>query len=83
MLLFMGSQSRTQLSDLTELKGHFGFVLFCFWPHWEACQILVPRPETEPRSLAMEVQSPNHCAARIYPYKGILNSYFKQFKIKP
>ena len=38
-----------------------------FWPHHEACRILVPQPEIESGSPAMEPQSPNHWASREVP----------------
>ena len=41
---------------------------FFFWPHYIACRILVPQSETEPRSLAMKIPSPNHWTARKFPF---------------
>ena len=37
---------------------------FSFWPHWESCGILVPRPGIEPVALAVEAQSPNQWTCR-------------------
>ena len=37
---------------------------FFFWPHLEACGILVPHWGVEPRSLAVKTWSPNHWALR-------------------
>ena len=46
--------------ELTQnFKFHF-FFFFFFWPHHAACRIFVPRPEVEPRTLAVKAQNPNH-----------------------
>ena len=41
-------------------------LLLLFWPHREACGILVPLPGTEPWPLAVEARGPNHWTASEY-----------------
>ena len=48
------------------------FFSFLFWPHHVACGILVPWPETEPRSSAMRGQNPNHWITREFPLMPFL-----------
>ena len=43
------------------------FVLFCFWPHCEACRVLFPWPGMELLPLAVKVQSLNHWTAGEFP----------------
>ena len=38
--------------------------LFFFFPHWEACMILVPWPGIEPVPSAVKMHSPNHWTSR-------------------
>lgn len=45
---------------------------FFFLLHSMACNILFPRPGTEPMALAVEVQSPNHWSQGI-PHPFIFN----------
>ena len=40
---------------------------FCFWPCFMACEILIPWPRTESRSLALKAVSPNNWTAREFP----------------
>ena len=40
---------------------------FCFWPHQEACGILVSWPGIESAPLVVKAQSPNHWTAREFP----------------
>ena len=42
------------------------FVSF-FWPHCEACRILVSQAGIKPRPSAVEVWDPNHCTSREVP----------------
>ena len=44
-----------------------GDLIFFFWPHPEACRILVPQPEIELGPLSVKAQSPNHWTAREFP----------------
>ena len=44
------------------------FLVLLFWPHHTGCEILVPRPEIEPRPSAVKAPSPNHWTAREVPY---------------
>ena len=37
---------------------------FMFWPHHEACRILVPRPRIKPMPPTMEVRSLNNWTTR-------------------
>ena len=50
----------------------FLFLLFFFWPHCEACGILVPRPGIEPgpSPSAVKAPSPNHWTAMEFPGKS-------------
>ena len=43
------------------------FCFICSWPHCAAYGILVPRPGTEPWSLAVRAWSPNHWTAIEFP----------------
>ena len=43
------------------------FFYLLFWPYCVACRILVPRPGTEPRPMAVKAPSPNHWTAREIP----------------
>ena len=43
------------------------FFYLLFWPYCVACRILVPRPGTEPRPVAVKAPSPNHWTAREIP----------------
>ena len=45
----------------------YSFSDFFFWLHHVACGILVPQPETEPMSPAVEVRSPQHWTTREVP----------------
>ena len=38
-----------------------------FWPHPEACRILVPWPGIDPMPLTLEVWGPNHWVSRKFP----------------
>ena len=48
--------------------------IFIFWPHREACGILVPLPGAEPVSPELEVQSLNYWIAREVPILKVLDS---------
>ena len=56
-----GSEGRNN-SGATEQESQPAF--FSSWLCCMACEILVPRPGTEPGPSAVRVQSPNHWAAR-------------------
>ena len=51
---------------------NFFFFFFSFWLCCAACGILAPRPGIEPRTPAVEVQSPNHWTAREFPQLWLL-----------
>ena len=46
------------------------------WLQGTTCGILVPRAGTEPRSLAVKVQNPNHWTAREIPNSFIIIETF-------
>ena len=39
------------------------FIIYLFWPHCEACGILIPRSGLEPESPAVDAQSLDHWTA--------------------
>ena len=47
-----------------------------FWPHREACGILVPQPEMEPEPPTAEARRPNHCTTREFPVISDLWCYY-------
>ena len=49
---------------------------FIFWPHFRACEILIPWPGIKPMPPAVEAQSVNHWTSREVP------QLFKKFSIK-
>ena len=53
---------------------HQNHLLFFFWPCRAAWEILVTRPEIEPRPLSVRVPSPNHWTAREFPHQNILKT---------
>ena len=60
--------SRPQQSSLHRAaRQSFFFFLFFFWPHCEACGILVPRPTIEPGPPAVEAWSLNCWTTREVP----------------
>ena len=58
----------------TQYLDDFLFI-YLFWPHPTACKILVPWPESEPVSPAMEAQSLNHWATREVPQLAFMFLY--------
>ena len=55
------------ITDYFFFKREFIFILKNFWPHPEACGILVARPGIELVPPALEAQSLNHWTARDVP----------------
>ena len=66
------------IQDVTRQFPHHPFLVitprsvsalffFFFWPHCEACGILVPQPGIEPVPSATTVQSLNHWTAGEFP----------------
>ena len=39
------------------------FIIYLFWPHFEACGILTPKSQLEPEPPAVNVQSLDHWTA--------------------
>ena len=69
LLLFPSSHKYFTFRNLVR---HFLFYLFLiyflfFWPHHEACGILVPQPGIEPGPSTVRAWSPNHWTAREFP----------------
>ena len=54
------------VAKLVNLKDFIYLLIYIFFGH-VACGILVPLPGIEPRPAALEIQSPNHWAAREVP----------------
>ena len=55
----------------------------CFWPHNEACRILVPWPGIEPRPAAVKAPSPNHWTSRELPSLAFYGVDWTQGWYKP
>ena len=53
----------------SSVSFYFFFKLYLLlWLYGVACEILVPQPGIESVPAALELQSPNHWAAREFPY---------------
>ena len=50
-------------------------LFFFFWPHWAACEILVPRLVIEPASPALEARNLNYWTPREVPYSLLFSEH--------
>ena len=64
-----GKKREKQLKGSTK-KGQY-YLLFVFWPHHVACEILVPQPDTEPMTSAVKARSPNHWTREFPPVSSL------------